>query len=94
MKLEPAPMQELWKKHNYNPMGGCLLAFVQLPIFIGLYRSLMIDVELHGAPLFRRGHSLVLELGRAGYAFYWGDWGTRFLFAKRDGWDRTSTCCH
>ena len=44
-------MQELWKKHNYNPMGGCLLVFVQLPIFMGLYRSLMVNVELRQASL-------------------------------------------
>ena len=44
-------MQELWRKHNYNPMGGCLLVFVQLPIFMGLYRSLMVNVELRRAPL-------------------------------------------
>jgi len=25
----------MWRKHNYNPMGGCLLVFVQLPIFMG-----------------------------------------------------------
>ena len=28
--------QELFRKHNYNPLGGCLPAFMQLPIFIGL----------------------------------------------------------
>lgn len=47
--------QELFKQHNYNPvdqLGGCLLAFAQLPIFVGLYRSLMVDVELRQAPLF------------------------------------------
>ena len=44
--------QELFRQHNYNPLGGCLLAFVQLPIFVGLYRSLMVDVELRQAPLF------------------------------------------
>jgi YidC/Oxa1 family membrane protein insertase len=43
--------QELWRSHNYNPMGGCLLAFVQLPIFLGLYRALMVDIELRQAPL-------------------------------------------
>jgi YidC/Oxa1 family membrane protein insertase len=43
--------QELWRKHNYNPMGGCLLVFVQLPIFMGLYRSLMVNVQLRGAGL-------------------------------------------
>lgn len=44
--------QELFRKHNYNPLGGCLLLFIQLPIFIGLYRALMIDVDLWQAPLF------------------------------------------
>ncbi len=43
--------QELFAKHNYNPLGGCLLMFIQLPIFMGLYRSLMVDVELRQAPL-------------------------------------------
>jgi YidC/Oxa1 family membrane protein insertase len=45
-------MQELFRKNNYNPMGGCVLMVLQLPIFLGLYRSLMIDVELRQAPLF------------------------------------------
>ena len=44
--------RELFKKHNYNPMSGCLVMFVQLPIFIGLYRGLMVDVELRGSSLF------------------------------------------
>jgi YidC/Oxa1 family membrane protein insertase len=43
--------QELFRKHNYNPMGGCLIALLQLPIFVGLYRALMVDVKLHQAPL-------------------------------------------
>lgn len=43
--------RELWSKHNYNPMGGCLLMFIQLPIFIGLYRALMVDVDLREAAL-------------------------------------------
>jgi len=43
--------QELFRKHNYNPLGGCLVMFIQLPIFIGLYRALMVDLELRQAPL-------------------------------------------
>jgi YidC/Oxa1 family membrane protein insertase len=43
--------QELFRTHKYNPVGGCLLAFAQLPIFVGLYRSLMVDIELRQAPL-------------------------------------------
>jgi YidC/Oxa1 family membrane protein insertase len=44
--------QELFRQHNYNPVGGCLLMFVQLPVFMGLYRSLMVNIELRQAPLF------------------------------------------
>ena len=44
--------QELWKKHDHNPVGGCLPVFIQIPIFMGLYRSLATDVELRQAPLF------------------------------------------
>jgi len=44
-------MQELYRKHKINPLAGCLPMFIQLPIFIGLYRSLMVDVELRQASL-------------------------------------------
>jgi len=43
--------QELFAKHNYNPLSGCLPVFLQLPIFIGLYRSISLDIELRGSPL-------------------------------------------
>ena len=44
--------QALWKKHNIHPLGGCLPLFIQMPIFIGLYKVLSLDVNLYGAPLF------------------------------------------
>jgi YidC/Oxa1 family membrane protein insertase len=44
-------IQALYRKHNINPLGGCLPVLLQLPIFIGLYKGLMIDVELRGSPL-------------------------------------------
>jgi len=43
--------QELFRKHKYNPLSGCLILFLQFPIFIGLYRGLAVDVELRQAPL-------------------------------------------
>ncbi len=46
---------EVFKKHNYHPASGCLPIFIQLPIFIGLYKSLSIDVELYGASLISEG---------------------------------------
>ena len=55
-KKQPEQMaqaqRELYRKHNFNPLGGCLMAFIQLPIFLGLYRSLAVDIELRQAPLF------------------------------------------
>ncbi|MCA9239217.1 MAG: membrane protein insertase YidC, partial [Planctomycetales bacterium] len=46
-----AAQRELWQKHNYNPAAGCLPMLVQLPIFVGLYRALSVDIELRQAPL-------------------------------------------
>lgn len=51
MEKRNKAQQELFRKHNYNPMGGCLLMFIQLPIFLGLYRALAVDVELREASL-------------------------------------------
>ena len=28
---------ELYRKHGINPMGSCWLAFLQMPIFLGLF---------------------------------------------------------
>jgi YidC/Oxa1 family membrane protein insertase len=52
MQKKSQATQELYKKNNINPLGGCLPLFLQMPIFIGLYRALMVDVELRQAPLF------------------------------------------
>lgn len=36
-----AETMKLYKEHNINPLSGCLPLLIQMPIFIGLYRSLM-----------------------------------------------------
>ncbi|MEX0794348.1 MAG: YidC/Oxa1 family insertase periplasmic-domain containing protein, partial [Pirellulaceae bacterium] len=41
----------LFKKYNFNPVGGCGMMFLQLPIFLGLYRGLAVDINLRQAPL-------------------------------------------
>jgi len=63
--------QELFRKHNYNPLAGCLVMFVQLPIFIGLYRSLMVDVELRQAPLFGSAIRWCSNLSAPDMLWYW-----------------------
>ncbi len=45
-------MMELYKKEKVNPLGGCLPIFLQMPIFIALYWSLMESVELRHSPFF------------------------------------------
>ena len=43
-------MGALFKKHGVNPMGGCLPIAVQLPVWLGLYWSLSLSIELRHAP--------------------------------------------
>ncbi len=40
----------LYKKHNANPVSGCLPALVQIPIFVGLWQALNSSVVLRQAP--------------------------------------------
>jgi YidC/Oxa1 family membrane protein insertase len=42
-------MMEIYKKHNVNPMGGCLPMILQIPVFFALYRVLLNADELQGA---------------------------------------------
>lgn len=42
-------MMELYRKENFNPLGGCLPILVQLPVFIALYWVLRESVELRQA---------------------------------------------
>jgi YidC/Oxa1 family membrane protein insertase len=48
-KLNEA-MMELYRKEKFNPLGGCLPLFIQLPVFISLYWVLLESVELRHAP--------------------------------------------
>jgi YidC/Oxa1 family membrane protein insertase len=42
-------VMELYRRHNVNPLGGCLPMVIQMPIFIGLYNALLSAVELRHA---------------------------------------------
>ena len=53
-KDDPARMNaatmDMYKKHNANPLGGCLPMLLQLPIFFAMYRVFLNAEELQGAP--------------------------------------------
>ena len=40
----------LYKEHGVNPAGGCLPMLIQLPIFWGFFRLLLVAVEFRHAP--------------------------------------------
>lgn len=50
-KQNEAVMQ-LFKTHKVNPMSGCLPMFLQMPIYIVLYKVLWNAIELYHAPFF------------------------------------------
>lgn len=43
-------VMELYKRHNVNPLSGCLPMLLQIPIFVGLYNALVHAIELRHAP--------------------------------------------
>jgi YidC/Oxa1 family membrane protein insertase len=43
-------MMALYKKEGVNPAGGCLPLLIQLPIFWGFFRLLLVSVEFRQAP--------------------------------------------
>ncbi|TAN41890.1 MAG: membrane protein insertase YidC [Nitrospirae bacterium] len=53
-KNDPKKMQtemtELYKKYKVNPVGGCLPMLLQIPVFLALYKVLLISIELRNAP--------------------------------------------
>jgi YidC/Oxa1 family membrane protein insertase len=84
MEARGKAQQELFKKHNYNPFSGCWMMFLQLPVFIGLYRCLAVDIRLRQAPLIP-GIEWASNLAGPDKLFHWK--GNFFLFlTDESGW--------
>ena len=75
----------LFKKYNYNPLSGCLPMFLQLPIFLGLYRALATDIELRQAPLIP-GIQWASNLSGPDQFWYWRPYLPDFLAGEASGW--------
>ena len=43
-------MMQLYKDEKVNPLAGCLPIFIQMPIFIALYKVLMLSIEMRHQP--------------------------------------------
>ena len=49
---------KLYKKHNVNPLAGCLPVLLQIPVFFALYKVLFVTIEMRHAPFFGWIHDL------------------------------------
>ncbi|MFP4081962.1 MAG: membrane protein insertase YidC [Candidatus Aminicenantes bacterium] len=43
-------MMKLYKEHGINPAGGCLPMLIQIPIFWGFFRLLVVSIEFRHSP--------------------------------------------
>ena len=78
MQKQGIAQQELFKKHNYKPLGGCLMGFIQLPVFLGLYRGLSVDIALRDQSLIP-GVSWASNLSGPDQLMYWKHWMPSWL---------------
>ena len=88
MMAKSQEMMAIYKKHNFNPMTGCLTSFLQLPIFIAFLEA------INRVPAIFEETLLGLQLGTSpSAAFGQGKWfyivvvimvglSTYFSFAK------------
>ncbi len=84
MEKRAEATKELWRKHNFHPLSGCWVMFLQLPIFIGLYRALSVDIHLRQAPLIP-GISWCSNLAGPDQFLYWKNEALAFLTSET-GW--------
>ena len=77
--------QQLQKRAGFNPLAGCAPMFLQLPIFIGLYRALSVDIELRQQPLLP-GLDWASNLAGPDMLAYWGDTLPDFFAGRGTGW--------
>ena len=84
MEKQSTALRELYAKHNFNPFGGCLPVFLQLPIFVGLYRCLSVDIALRDADLIP-GFYWASNLAGPDKLLFWKDWMPAML-ADETAW--------
>ncbi len=77
--------REFQKRVGFNPLAGCLPALLQLPIFIGLYRCLSVDIELRQAT-FVSSWQWASNLAGPDMFYYWGDWLMDYFAGRGTGW--------
>ncbi len=85
MEKRAKAMQDLYAKHNFKPLAGCLPMFIQLPIFMGLYRCLSVDISLRQQPLIP-GIDWCSNLAGPDQLVNWSSWMPEFFAGRGTGW--------
>lgn len=85
MEARVRAQRELQQRVGFNPLSGCLPMFIQLPIFVGLYRTLSVDIELRQAA-FASWTTWASNLAAPDMLSYWGDWMWGYLAGRGTGW--------
>ncbi len=80
-----AAQQMLMKKAGINQFAGCLPALIQLPIVIGLYRCVSVDVGLRQQPLFS-GWDWCSNLSGPDMFMDWHSWMPELIAGRGSGW--------
>lgn len=80
-----AAQQLLMKKAGINQFAGCLPALIQLPIVIGLYRCVSVDVGLRQQSLFN-GWNWCSNLAGPDMFMDWQSWMPEFISGRGSGW--------
>jgi YidC/Oxa1 family membrane protein insertase len=52
----------LYRREGVNPLGGCLPMIIQMPLFVALYYTLSVSVELQNAPFICIGRLFGVEV--------------------------------
>lgn len=77
--------RELQARVGLNPMAGCLPMFLQLPIFIGLYRALAVDIELRQAAV-SSATGWASNLAGPDMLTRWDSWLMEYFSGRGTGW--------
>jgi YidC/Oxa1 family membrane protein insertase len=80
-----AAQQMLMKKAGINQFAGCLPAMIQLPIVIGLYRCVSVDVGLRQQPLVP-GWDWCSNLAGPDMLVDWHSWTWDVIAGRGTGW--------
>lgn len=78
--------QEFYAKNNFKPWAGCLPIFFQIPIFIGLYRCLSVDIELRQQALLPGITNWCSNLAGPDMLWYWGSFMPNIVAGRGEGW--------